>query len=121
VRKTQRIKGGTHKKHAIDVVHISMLPSTIMYVIPRHRNLGTIEYRWLQETSQMVPSTPMGWWQRTSFISFQMPTFSELCVHDQEPSMLLVLNNLTHISQLLGLKKSIHEDEPGQHHLSSMV
>ena len=59
--------------------------------------------------------------RQTSFISFQMPTFSELCVHAQEPSILWVLNNLTHISQLLGLKKSIHEEDPGQHHLSGMV
>ena len=120
VRKTQRIKGSTYKKHAIDVMHISVLPSTIMYVIPRHRDLGAVEYRWLHEGS-VTWCLRLQEGSRTSFISFQIATFSELCVQLQEPSIDWVLNNLTHISQLLGLKKSIHEEDPGQHHLPGMV
>lgn len=61
----------TYVEHAVDVVHIAMLPSAVVNVVARHADFRTIEDRRLHPLFSYgldrVMETPL-----TSFMSFQI-------------------------------------------------
>ena len=59
-----------HEKHSVNVVDVTVLPATVMDVIPRHANLGTVENRGVCANMRVRVSSVHD--VRTSFMSFQM-------------------------------------------------
>jgi hypothetical protein len=62
----------TDIKHAVDIMDVSMLPSTIMNIVFGHRYFGTIENSGLNSKKSGLISSRKKSKHFTSFISFQM-------------------------------------------------
>lgn len=70
----------TYVKHSVDVVDVTMFPTAVMDVILGHSNLGSVEHGGLVSGHL---SSGRAKQNHTSFISFQMNTFSVLSTQDQ--------------------------------------
>ena len=106
------------KKHAVDIVNVSVFPTPVMNGILIHRTFWPIKDRRLLEGGKEVKGGPgeTECGTCTSFISFQICTEPVLSIQPHLPSALPSnLYNALYHSQLFGLKKSIHALFPLQH------
>lgn len=106
----------TYKEHTVDVVHISVLPSPSMNVVPWHTYFRAVK------NGRFVHVIPDE--KRIGRVLLQDSATIPLVTirrRQEHTFQTLKSNILVHQSQLLGLKKSTHALLPVQHHPSKLL